>query len=308
MPAPQGPALRGHEAQRELLKALRAQALLFVGPSRVGRRQVARWYAAWLNCERPEDAPCGSCGSCRLLAADAHPDYREVAPAALTSSGRLSRRPEIRIGQLVPREGENEDEALSRWLEARPQFRQRVGVIDGAESLNLSAANAFLKMLEEPPAHARIVLVAPSTEAVLPTLASRCVVLRFGTVPSGPSQHPAARLGRYGELARAAAEPERFAEDEDTVKSYLRALEQGLEAAFEAADALEKRWLADGPFALDDLLLAHLSAWPPARYAAAADALARCQHALASYAAPALAFQVLTLELREILGQRNAAS
>lgn len=296
--------LVGHERERDALRELRAQALLFAGQPGVGRRQVARWYAAWLNCAEPRQAPCGRCESCRLMAQGLHPDYREVAPQAVTASGRSSRRPEIRIAQLVPRAGEAPDEALSRWLETPPRYRARVGVIDGAETLGASAGNAFLKMLEEPPRHARIILIAPSPQAVLATLASRCTVLRFGTVALPEGVHPAARLGRLGDLKRAEAEPERFSDLTRVIDGYLRALEQGLEQALEAADALEKHWLADAELRPDELLLARLSQWPPPRYARASDALARFQEAVAAYAPLGLATQVLTLELREVLGRR----
>jgi DNA polymerase III subunit delta' len=295
--------LLGHEAQRALLRETRAHALLFVGPERVGRRQAARYFAAYLNCRAPEGRPCGSCESCRLMAEDAHPDYREVAPLLLTTTGRVSRRPEVRIAQLVPREGENPDEALSRWLETPPRYAARVGVIDSADSLTVSAANAFLKMLEEPPGHARIVLIAPSPQAVLPTIASRCAVIRFGAVTLPASDHPLSRLGRLGDLRRAEENPEDFAELRDLVAAYVRALTQGLEAALEAADALEKRWLAPTATSPADLLLAELSTWPPTRYARAAHALDTFTEALASYAAPGLAVQHLTLELRHILGE-----
>lgn len=293
----------GHAREQALLRELRTHALLFVGQPGVGRRQVARWYAALQNCATP-DAPCGRCESCRLFSQGLHPDYREVAPQATTASGRLSRRPEIRIAQLVPREGEAPDDALSRWLETPPRYRARVGVIDGAETLGASAANAFLKMLEEPPSHARIILIAPSPQAVLPTLASRCTVVRFGTVPLTESDHPAARLGRVGELKRAEAEPERFAELTRVVDGYVRALTQGLEQALEAADALEKHWLADAELGIAELLLARLSSWPSARYARASDALLRFQESVAAYAPVGLATQVLTLELRAILQDR----
>ncbi len=301
--------VQGHGAQLELLRTLKAHALLFAGQDGVGRRKAARWYAQFLNCQRFPDGPCGGCESCRLLERDQHPDYREVGPQAVTTTGRASRRPEIRIAQLVPREGEDPDDSLTRWLESRPRFKARVGVIDGAETLNANAGNAFLKMLEEPPSYARIILVAPSPQAVLPTLASRCTVLRFGSVRTASAlanEHPSERLGRPGDLYAASAQPEAFRDLLELVDAYLHALDKGLEQALEAADALEKRWLEDSPFHPDELLLARLSGWPPAHYAAASDALARFQDALAAYAPAGLAMQVLTLELREILGRSGS--
>ncbi len=308
----------GHAEAKAVLRGLRAHTLLFVGPPRVGRRQVARWYAALLNCQTldhealnplaPSQEPCGVCESCRLFAAQAHPDYREVAPEGETKSGRRSRRPQIRTGDLVRREGES-DTPLGPWLEARPHFRRRVGVIDGAEALGAGAANAFLKFLEEPPSYAVIILIAPSVQSVLPTIVSRSVPVRFGAVYLSsaedglhlPEPHPAERLGRVGELFDASADPETFRAQLAVVHSYLLALEKGLEEALEKADALEKAWSEDARFDVAELLRAHLSEWPSRRYAHALDALLRCEEALAAYAAPSVAVQVLTLELRDIL-------
>jgi hypothetical protein len=296
------PPIHGHGAVKRVLRQTGAHALLFTGPESVGRRTVARWYAAWLNCEQTLDEPCGKCESCRLALAETHPDYREIAPEATTKSGRASRRPQLRIDELVPREG-GSAEPLSRWLETRPRFKHRVGVIDQAESLTEQAANAFLKMLEEPPSYARIVLIAPSVQAVLPTLASRSLPVRFGAVMEGAASDPAARLGQPGKRLQAEQQPEAFEARRDSVQRYLLSLRGGLEEALVQADGLEKQWLAESPFDLSLLLRAELSRWPPETYAAAVSAVERCETALAAYASPGVAVQVLTLELREIVGK-----
>lgn len=296
----------GHDAALAVLKSLTAHTLLFVGPPRVGRRQVARWYAQRLNCQVSGQTlgqdPCGHCESCRLFASGEHPDYREVAPVGETKAGRRSRRPLLRIGDLVRREDGSEN-PLGPWLEARPRFRYRVGVIDGADTLSEGAANAFLKFLEEPPSYAVIILIAPSVGSVLPTLVSRSVPVRFGAVEAEietPEPHPAARLGRVGELLEAAAQPDAFSARLEIVNHYLLALEKGLEEALEGADALEKAWGEDTPFSIPELLRARMGEWPPQSYADALTALERCEEALAAYAAPGIAVQVLTLELRAL--------
>ncbi len=297
------PPLIGHEAAQAVLRGLRSHTLLFVGPPRVGRKRVAQWYAQLLNCQRQENAPCGLCESCRLFAAGEHPDLRVLAPALETKTGRRSRRPSIRIGDLVPRE-EGSGVPLGRWLEARPRFAKRVGVVDGAEFLGEAAANAFLKFLEEPPSYAVVILIAPSVERVLPTIVSRSVVVRFGAVEAAvqtPEPHPAARLGRVGELLEAAAHPDEFSAQLAVVHDYLLALPKGLEEALEKADALEKAWSGTGRFEVPELLRARLSEWPGRAYAEALAALERCETALESYASPGVAVQVLTLELRELV-------
>jgi DNA polymerase III subunit delta' len=290
--------VRGHDNAKTVLRQLSAQTLLFCGPNGVGRRQVATWYAAWLNCEQPTDEPCWTCRSCQLFLEGAHPDYREIAPQLTTSTGRVSRRPEIKISQLVMREGESDGVPLGRWLEPRPTFKKRVGVIDSADTLTISAANAFLKTLEEPPSFAVIILIAPSPQAVLPTIASRSAVIRFGTVPLENSQHPTATLGRLGDVLTAQHHPERFAELMQMIDSYLQSLDKGLENAFEAADALEKAWMNESTFDVAELLTARLRERSPHFYASASRAVAKFEEALSAYAAPALAMQVLTLELR----------
>ena len=297
------PPIIGHEHAQAVLRGLRAHTLLFVGPPQVGRRQVARWYAALLNCAHPERAPCGECESCRLFAADGHPDLRELAPVMETRTGRRSRRPQLRIGDLVARD-DSAEQPLSSWLETRPRFRRRVGIIDGAEALSEGAANAFLKFLEEPPSYAVIILIAPSVESVLPTIVSRSAPVRFGAVDipiETPEPHPAARLGRAGELLEAAAHPDAFRAQLSVVHDYLLALEKGLEEALERADALEKAWSDGARFEVAGLLRARLSAWPSGAYAAGIAALGRCEEALEAYASPGVAVQLLTLELREIL-------
>jgi DNA polymerase III subunit delta' len=291
--------IQGHESPKTILRQLTAQTILFCGPTGVGRRQVAKWYAAWLNCASPTNEPCWKCRSCQLFLEDAHPDYTEISPQLTTSTGRVSRRPEIKISQLVMREGESEGVPLGRWLEPRPSYKKRVGVIDSADTLNISAANAFLKTLEEPPSHAVIILIAPSPQAVLPTIASRSTVIRFCTVPIENSQHPTASLGRLGDILTAQENPERFSELMQIIDTYLQSLEKGLENAFEAADALEKAWSNESTFDVAELLISRLRERSPGLYATSSDAVAKFEEALAAYAAPALAMQVMTLELRQ---------
>jgi hypothetical protein len=292
--------VQGHDAARSLLRTLSAPALLFTGPAGTGRRQVARWYSALLNCSAGTGQPCGSCTSCRLWHSGGHPDYREVAPQLTTAQGRLNRRPEIRISQLVAREGEDAD-PLGSWLEKRPLQQVRIGVIDGADRLTVAAANSFLKMLEEPPAYSRIILIASDSRAVLPTLVSRCVPVRFGTVSTQglePAVHPAHYLGAPGLLYRAQQQPGELTAALDAVNGFVTALPGPLEASQAAAQLLERVW----PEGLQDcgqLLREQLRLQPPpAAFAAAADVLAAAEERLAAYVSPGVTLQLLALELR----------
>lgn len=289
----------GHERTLEELRGPLSSSLLFVGPTGVGRRRTARWLAALLNCrEDGKGAPCGECESCLLFEGD-HPDHREVAPRMVTTTGRRSQRPEIRIGQLVPRQGE--EDPLSRWLEQRPRFRRRVGVIDGAERLTAAAANSFLKMLEEPPSFAVIVLIAPSTRSVLPTIASRCAVFRFGTVETsglGQPGHPAHLLGRPGPLLQPSEGAE---EDLEIVREFVEALRGDLDGSVVAADRLAERWQAADGSDLGELLRDRLRSLPPRLRVASDDLLLSCEEAIRGFSPAPLAVRVLALELRALL-------
>ena len=151
-------AIIGHEAVLALLPRLTAQTLLFSGPEGVGRRTVARWYAWGLN----RGFPPPSLGE--------HPDVLEVGPKARDLRGRA----EVRLEEVAP---------LLEWCSSHPRERVKVAILDSAHLLTEAAANALLKLLEEPPSYARIVLIAPSRATLLPTLASRATEVAFAPVP-----------------------------------------------------------------------------------------------------------------------------
>ena len=301
--------LIGHERVRAALAQIRAQAVALVGPAGVGRRPVARWYAMLLNCERSDVAPCGACASC-ATSVDEHPDYREIAPADTTTTGRAKRVREFRVDQLVERPG-SQVEPLSRWLSHRPRFRWRVGVIDDADLLNAAAANAFLKILEEPPSWAKIVLIAPSLDAMLPTIASRCTPLRCAPVDvasfaeEGP--HPALATGRIGPLVRREREPERHAEIAAVVDGFLEGVGGSLWDALEAAKELERVWSDVDAADVTDLLRFGLrERWPRLLPVLERD-VARCELAFERYASTTLATRVLALALRRRIGAASTS-
>lgn len=308
----------GHSRTLQALQELWAggqgpRTLLFAGPESVGRRPTARWLAAYVNCAKPAEAPCGVCESCRLLAAGAHPDLKEVTPALTTGSGRAKRSLEIRIDQLVPRE-RSEPEPLGPWLLTRPRFNVRVGIIDHAEAMNAAAANSLLKLLEEPPAWALVILIAPGPEAVLPTVASRSSTVRFSpvspeefaTLPGVAPDHPAVRLGQPGILL--AAESDARAAGSDAARAAALALldsldgdlEGTLQAAEELAATLGSGDAETGGSGALAWLRHSLRLRSPAGYAAALDAVEACEEALTHYAQASLASTVLALELRRI--------
>ena len=179
-------------------------ALLFTGPRGVGKFTLARMFAQAANCERLTDDFCGECATCQrisLLAepqklieqglvergesADAatvervplilpsHPDVWALVPDPVRLKNPVVR-PMLRIGQL---------RAVQRAAYFQPMGRHRVFILDGAETMRWDVANVFLKILEEPPGSATLILTAPSPYALLPTIVSRCLQFHFAPLP-----------------------------------------------------------------------------------------------------------------------------
>ncbi len=141
-----------------------AHALLLVGPVGVGKSRFASLLAAALLCQAPSASgiACGSCKSCQLLAAGSHPDLQEIQPA---EEGKA-----ILVDQI---------RELERFQGLKALYRNKVVVIAPAEAMNINAANALLKTLEEPTAETTLLLVSPRPQSLLPTLRSRCQRITF---------------------------------------------------------------------------------------------------------------------------------
>lgn len=310
--------------QEDALAALQALAdrgddaprtLLLAGPDGVGRREVARWYAALRGCRAEPGAgggarPCGRCDACRALLPDLDdrvpsPDYLEVGPATTTRDGKTARRPQLRIDQLVPRERSDVDEPLGPWLARPPAFRHRVGVIVRAETLTEEASNAFLKTLEAPPRHASLLLIAPGPDALLPTVASRCTVVRLrpaeppAEVRARLAPHPALRLGRPAAWRAALADPATTDAKRAAVAAFLAALEGDLADAFTAADALAAAWPA-GDDEVPGLLREAWRRQGPRAYLRGDAATTALEEAWSAYAHRDLALRAWVLELRGV--------
>jgi DNA polymerase III subunit delta' len=175
-------------------------SLLFTGPRGVGKFTLARMFAQAANCERLTDDFCGECSTCRRISqladpqtlleqglvergesADAatvervplilqsHPDVWALVPDPVRLKSPVAR-PMLRIGQL---------RAVQRAAYFQPMGRRRVFILDGAETMRWDVANVFLKILEEPPGSATLILTAPSPYTLLPTIVSRCLQFHF---------------------------------------------------------------------------------------------------------------------------------
>jgi len=151
-----------------------AGSYLFLGPAGVGKSTVALALAKSLLCERPHPGlvACGGCASCVQAEGGSHPDIDVVAKPADRATIPL----ETFIGDPEHRMREG----LCWRLLLRPALGGRkVAIILDADHLSDEAANCLLKTLEEPPDRAVIILVGTSLERQLPTIRSRCQIVRF---------------------------------------------------------------------------------------------------------------------------------
>ena len=172
--------LRGHAEQHEMFRRAIArgrlsQAYLFVGPDGIGKQQFARRLAQCLLCQSPgEDQleACGQCVGCRPFLASAHPDFLFV--------GCPEGKRELPIELMVGSKERRGQEGLCHDLSIRPLAGSRkVAIIDDADLMNEASANALLKTLEEPPERAMLFLIGSNLDAILPTIRSRCQLVRF---------------------------------------------------------------------------------------------------------------------------------
>jgi DNA polymerase-3 subunit delta' len=244
-----GPLI-GHEQVREMLAASidRGElpaALLLHGPAGIGKQRLALWLAQRLVCEAPDGTePCGTCHSCHLALRLEHPDLHWFFPLPRPrSSGGADRLgealEEARAAELQARRADpwypthpNEPtgiyvahvQVIRRLAVARPAMGNRkVFVIGDAESLvpqeaSPEAANALLKLLEEPPPDTSVILTASDLDALLPTIRSRLLFVRvlplsldrlerFLREQRGVEPRAAARVARLaeGSIGRALA-------------------------------------------------------------------------------------------------------
>ncbi len=167
----QAPDWQRIAAERERLP----NAWLLTGPSGIGKRAFADALAASLLCDAPREdlQACGSCESCRWLAAGNHPDHRVLTPRVEEDDGRETK--ETKTPRKLPI---IKIEAVREVIEfahlTSHRNGRRVIVVEPAEALNPSAANALLKILEEPPEDVLFILVAHAPQRLLPTIRSRC--------------------------------------------------------------------------------------------------------------------------------------
>ncbi|KGM57525.1 DNA polymerase III subunit delta' [Lysobacter arseniciresistens ZS79] len=149
--------------------------LMFQGPARLGKIAVAERLARRVLCtdRRGDGEPCGQCRDCRLLDAGSHPDFQKVSFIPTRDGTKL--RTEIVIEQI---------RRLSEQLALTPQYGvAQVAIIDPADAINPSAANALLKTLEEPVPGRYLWLVTAYPGRLPATIRSRCQKFEFRLPP-----------------------------------------------------------------------------------------------------------------------------
>ena len=212
-----GPGLPDVAGRAELQQRLRdtarrdrmPQSLLFYGPEGVGKQTLALWTAALLQCQDP--GPCGSCRSCRLATRLEHPDIhwhfplvkpkKTGTPKKFREKLEEARLQELDRRRTQPLTAPEDDGVTGIYLAAVEEIRSQaarrpassqstVFVIGDADQMvpqqsSPWAANAFLKLLEEPPPYAYIILTSSRPNALLPTIRSRTLSVRLPPIGDG---------------------------------------------------------------------------------------------------------------------------
>ncbi len=135
-------------------------AYLFCGPRGTGKTSMARLLAKAVNCDNPEEAPCGHCENCIAANNGTHPDIIEINAANETHVDDI--RDLIERAKLAPMVG-----------------RHKVYIIDEVHQLSSAASSALLKTLEEPPENVIFILATTDPQKLLPTIISRCQQYNF---------------------------------------------------------------------------------------------------------------------------------
>ncbi len=153
---------------------------LFVGPEGVGKRTAALAFANSLFCQssinndacEANDA-CGICVPCVKMKGGSFPDFKFIKPTIHKNKTKE----EINIEDI---------RELIASLAYKPyEAERKIVILDGVDQMNTQAANAFLKTLEEPPGDTILILIAANLNTQLPTIISRCQIIRFRPVPFG---------------------------------------------------------------------------------------------------------------------------
>ncbi|HOX23876.1 MAG TPA: DNA polymerase III subunit delta', partial [Elusimicrobiales bacterium] len=156
-------------------------ALLFRGPAGTGKRMAALELAVAANCQSPafDGAPCRECESCRQITQGTHPDFMLLGLETQAEFFRKTGEDEAALKKQEHIRVEPVRSMCDSALRTAVSARHRFFIIDDAQTMVPAAANALLKLLEEPPQQLTWILLSTSPESMLATIRSRCQMLEF---------------------------------------------------------------------------------------------------------------------------------
>ena len=181
---------------------LLGHAYLFCGPEGVGKFTAAVELALALHCDSKDNAPCYTCDSCEKILHYNDPDFHCVFPLSLESSHKnsadelneegwryVAQKTCERLANPYQIEQDGQRIVPIDWIRELngsimrgSTAKRNIAIICDVDLMQQGTANAMLKTLEEPPANTLLILLTKNLHAVLPTIKSRCQILRFGTV------------------------------------------------------------------------------------------------------------------------------
>jgi DNA polymerase III subunit delta' len=285
------PPLTGHAGLRTRLahavaKGTLPQVILLTGPAGVGKQRLALWLAQLVLCEQRQSEPCGSCRRCKLVVALSHPDLHWFVPIPRPKASDPDKQVEEAAQSLAQVMEERRAQPLYtetdgmashgiatvRLLQRRASLTSveggsRVFIIGEADRLvaqeaSPEAANALLKLLEEPPPGSLFILTTVEPRRLLPTIRSRAVALRVNRLsdqevkgfletwvrPRPSSAELDQRVDRaQGSIGRALARDSAAGRAQETAQQLLQAILAGPGPALERALS-QPPWSARGDF------------------------------------------------------------
>ena len=285
------PPLIGHQTvRRQLAQAFRGaklpQVLLLTGPAGLGKQRLALWLAQLAVCEHIALEPCGSCRSCRLVDSLSHPDVHWFVPVARSKASDPDKQVEEASQAIAQVMEERRSQPLYlatdgmaihgiatvRLLQRRAALTpveggKRVFIVGEADRLvpqesSPEAANALLKLLEEPPSGSLFILTTVDAGLMLPTVRSRSVPIRLGRLsdddvrvflethlrPVASAEELRQRVASAdGSIGRALARGEEAGKAQQAASQLLEAVLAGSGPSLEQA-LRQPPWAARGEF------------------------------------------------------------
>ena len=144
-----------------------SHSYIFEGPYGVGKKTFALELAKFILCENEDsnERPCNKCKACHMINSKTHPDVIHIEK-------------DTKVTKV-----ENIRENIVREMEIKPyQSDYKIVIVKAADSINIQGQNALLKTIEEPPSYGIIILVCENIASLLPTIKSRCIVVRFNPI------------------------------------------------------------------------------------------------------------------------------